>query len=716
VPAPSEAGSLPPNETAESNKEVQGHRRTSKFELRVGGATATSETRQANNADGSNEAAKRDTRQRKQSDEVVSKEVPKSRYELRTHRKENQQIQANVTEALEYKSRDVGTVSMSLMLGCVFGLIAATEKTVSKETALRMEDRVRRKIPPKSMAEILVRSDRKVWETATVGELMNHNGLTVNKAKRNETFNKLVDEDAFDPENDKIHRLIWAYEYRSSGPKARLCIDGSKDEEDIDFEKMYATSSVVKMSTTRMAMSYAAHHGMTEKQHDVKCAYLCGTLPETTRVFARAPYGLNQVPGAENFETNEIVRIKTSAYGLKQSGKIWYDTLVARLNSEEIKAKGYEFKMFEQDPCAFICFKDGQPLIVTLFVDDLRIYFKNQQHYDDLFKHLEDEYVISDRTDSEQYLGMNIVRHGEHGYHLSCKRLIEKIELKYELENSVKKSSPMVDRKYSYKDLVPLKQDGKETAAFKTYRSILGAVGFIYVACRPDIGFACNRLQQNMHNPLYGHWKDLLHLVAYLRATKDEGITITGDWDENDNMINGFSDSSYGDCEDKSSSYGYIIYWGSDIILYKASTTTTIVRSSCEAELYAVDCCLLEMIPLIRTLKDFNINLKCLPNIHCDNSAAIMIIESDKVVNRVKHTEIQIAYLRQMERRGIYRMVKIHTDNNCADILTKALFVEKYEDIRGKLYDASRMYEAEAYRIAHPELSKKSKRKRDENM
>jgi len=492
-------------------------------------------------------------------------------------------------------------------------------------------------------------------------------------------------------------------------------IDGSQDEAGVDFDQMYATSSVVKTSTTRMAMSVAAHYGLQSKQLDVKGAYLLGILPDDIRVFAKAPHGLNQVPGAEHFETNEIVRIKTSAYGLKQSGKIWYDTLVSKLHSQEMKDKGYNFQMFEQDSCAFICFKDGQPLIITLFVDDLRFYYKVQQHYDDIFKHLEDDYVLSDRSDSELYIGMNVTSHGEYGYHLSCRKLIEKLEQKYQLENLTSKSSPMVDRKYIHQDLVPLKQDGKETPAFKTYRSILGAVGFMYVACRPDIGFACNRLQQNMSNPVYGHWKDLLHLVAYLQSTKDEGITITGDWEEDENMLNGFSDSSYGDCPDKSSSYGYVIYWGSDIILYKASTTTTIVRSSCEAELYAVDCCLLAMIPLIRMLKDFKVNLNCIPNIHCDNSAAIMIIESDKDINRVKHTEIQVAYLRQMERRGIYRMVKIHTNNNCADILTKALFVEKYGDMRDKLFDARKMYVAEAYRIAHPEPSKNSKRKRDEN-
>lgn len=231
---------------------------------------------------------------------------------------------------------------------------------------------------------------------------------------------------------------------------------------------------------------------------------------------------------------------------------------------------------------------------------------------------------------------------------------------------------------------------------YKKYRSIVGAIGFMYIACRPDIGFACNRLQQNMSNPCYGHWKDLMHLVAYLRTTRDEGITITGDWREEDYMLKGFSDSSYGDCQDKTSSYGYIIYWGSD----KASTTDTIVRSSCEAELYAVDCCLREMIPIIRTFKDFDIQLRCKPSIYCDNSAAIMIVESDKHVNRVKHTEIEIAYLRQLERRGIYHMVKIFTNNNCADILTKALFVEKYRDIKMKLYNPNIMYSEEMIRIS----------------
>ena len=169
-------------------------------------------------------------------------------------------------------------------------------------------------------------------------------------------------------------------------------------------------------------------------------------------------------------------------------------------------------------------------------------------------------------------------------------------------------------------------------------------------------------------------------------------------------MVHGFTDSFYGDCEDKASSFGYIIYTGSDIIVYKASKTTTILRSSCEAELYAFDSCLREIVSLIRMLKDFDRQVNCLPFIHCNNSAAIKIKESDKNIHSVQHAEIEIAYLRNLERRKIYGMVKIHTNNNCADILTKSLFIDKYKDMKAKVYNPDIMYKAEQMRLSLSKL------------
>ena len=64
--------------------------------------------------------------------------------------------------------------------------------------------------------------------------------------------------------------------------------------------------------------------------------------------------------------------------------------------------------------------------------------------------------------------------------------MIDKLETKYCFENMVNKETPMIERKYYGKDLVPLKdKNGKETKMYKDFRSIVGAIGYIYIACRP---------------------------------------------------------------------------------------------------------------------------------------------------------------------------------------------------------------------------------------
>ncbi|GJX64227.1 hypothetical protein Tco_0298570 [Tanacetum coccineum] len=58
--------------------------------------------------------------------------------------------------------------------------------------------------------------------------------------------------------------------------------------------------------------------------------------------------------------------------------------------------------------------------------------------------------------------------------------------------------------------------------------------------------------------------------------------------------------------------------------------------------------------------------------IHVDNESAICVVKNPVYHSKTKHIEIRHHFIRDSYEKRLIEMVKIHTDNNVADLLTKA--------------------------------------------
>lgn len=102
---------------------------------------------------------------------------------------------------------------------------------------------------------------------------------------------------------------------------------------------------------------------------------------------------------------------------------------------------------------------------------------------------------------------------------------------------------------------------------------------------RPDIDFAVSYLQTKQNDPTEQDWKDLSHLLGYLKRFTEKTITFC----PNELQLQGFSDASFNITQDARSHYGYIVTLGNCLISSKGGRIRTIVRSSTEAEISAVN-------------------------------------------------------------------------------------------------------------------------------
>lgn len=64
--------------------------------------------------------------------------------------------------------------------------------------------------------------------------------------------------------------------------------------------------------------------------------------------------------------------------------------------------------------------------------------------------------------------------------------------------------------------------------------------------------------------------------------------------------------------------------------------------------------------------------------IHCDSSSAIYLSENPAHHERTKHLDVKLHFITNEVSKGVIKMLKVHTDNNFTDMLTKVVPTAKF--------------------------------------
>ena len=103
--------------------------------------------------------------------------------------------------------------------------------------------------------------------------------------------------------------------------KARLVAQGFTQRPSIDFDETY--SPVMNGITFQYLISLAVNMNLQMKLMDVVTAYLYGSLD--TEIYMKVPEGI-KFPKEEEHKMYSV-KLKRPLYGLKQSGRMWYNRL-----------------------------------------------------------------------------------------------------------------------------------------------------------------------------------------------------------------------------------------------------------------------------------------------------------------------------------------------------------------------------------------------------
>ncbi|WZZ20665.1 hypothetical protein YC2023_122052 [Brassica napus] len=216
----------------------------------------------------------------------------------------------------------------------------------------------------------------------------------------------------------------------------------------------------------------------------------------------------------------------------------------------------------------------------------------------------------------------------------------------------------------------------------KLYRRMVGKLIYLTIT-RPDICFAVNQVSQHMQAPKVHHWKMVDRILRYLSGTSGQGVWMGCN---GSTEVVGYCDADWaGDRVDRRSTTGYCTFIGGNLVTWKSKKQKVISCSSAEAEYRAMLKLTNELVWIKGILKHLEIEQSTPMTMHCDNQAAIHIASNSVFHERTKHIEVDCHKVRQMIILGVILPCYTRSEDQLADVFTKAARVKTMESILSRL-------------------------------
>lgn len=468
------------------------------------------------------------------------------------------------------------------------------------------------------------------------------------------------------PKGKRALKNRWVYKVKhddsSSHPryKARLVVKGYSQKKGIDFEEIFAP--VVKMPSIRIVLGLAASLDLEVEQMDVKTAFLHGELEE--EIYMEQPEGFR-----ETGKDELVCRLKKSLYGLKQAPRQWYK----KFESFMVE---HGYNKTNSDHCVFVRnFSDNDFIILLLYVDDMLIVGQDASRVDRLKQDLSKSFSMKDLGPAKQILGMKILRDRKaKKLWLSQEKYIEKVLQRFNMDKAKVVSTPLASHFKLSTAHSPSTTKEKEDMQKVPYASAVGSLMYAMVCTRPDIAYAVGAVSRFLSKPGKEHWNAVKWIMRYLRGTSKMSICFGSEKP----TIVAYTDADMaGDVDSRKSTSGYLVTYSGGAVAWQSRLQKCVALSTTEAEyVAATEACkeLLWMKRFVQELGYFQERYVLL----CDSQSAIHLAKNPTSHGKSKHIDARYHWIRDVLVDKELELEKVHTDDNGADMLTKALPVGKH--------------------------------------
>ncbi|WVZ81323.1 hypothetical protein U9M48_028713 [Paspalum notatum var. saurae] len=433
--------------------------------------------------------------------------------------------------------------------------------------------------------------------------------------------------------------------------KARLVAQGFCQKEGIDYEETFAP--VARLEAIRILLAFAASNEFKLFQIDVKSVFLNGFIEE--EVYVRQP------PGFEHPKfPNRVFKFQKALYGLKQAPRAWYERLRKFLVDQG-------FQMGSVDKTLFLLKHGKDLLIVQIYVDDIIFGGSSYTLCSKFFEQMSREFEMSMMGELQFFIGLQI-RQIPQGTFVHQSKYTRDLLRKFEMADASPQMTSM-----STSTALDADEDGKEVDQ-KVYRGMIGSLLYL-TATRPVIQCVVGLCAHFQASPRESHRTAIKLNLRYIKFTPEFGL-----WYSADSSLSllGFSDSDHAGCRiDRKSTSGTYQFLGTSLVSWSSRKQSSVATSTCEAEYVAAASYCSQILWMLATLRDYGLTYERIP-ILCDSSSAISVAKNPVLHSRTKHIDVRYHFLRDNYEKGMIDIVKVASENQVADILTKPLDLETF--------------------------------------
>ncbi|KAH0738218.1 hypothetical protein KY290_036923 [Solanum tuberosum] len=440
-------------------------------------------------------------------------------------------------------------------------------------------------------------------------------------------------------------KWVFIIKYKACGAveryKARLVAKGYNQNEDLDYVETF--SPVVKMVTVRVVLALAAAHNWSLHQLDVYNAFLQGDLQE--EVYMHVPQGFSSQG------EKQVCRLHKSLYGLKQASRQWNLKLTEALINSGFTQSHFDYSLFTKKV-------EERVVIILVYVDDILITGNDQELIMEGKQALKLNFKIKDLGEMKYFLGIEIAR-SKQGILMNQRKFALELITDLGLTGSKPVATPMeLNQRLTTAEMdehIGVNGDDKLEDA-GPYRRLVGKLLYLTMT-RPDITYSTHTLSQFMHCPKKSHMEAALRVVRYIKNAPGLGILMSS---KHSTELTGFYDADWATCPISR-------------------------RSSAEAEYISMAAGVSKILWLIGLCKELNVKVQLPVILHSDSKSAIQIAANPIFHERTKHIEIDLHFIRDKIHAGVVKTAYVTSQEQEADLFTKALGRGQHDYLVGKL-------------------------------
>ncbi|CAI7888778.1 unnamed protein product [Closterium sp. NIES-53] len=448
-----------------------------------------------------------------------------------------------------------------------------------------------------------------------------------------------------------------------------LAPEGDPDAPDIPTPHSYAEaierqgvdyfqtfSPTPKMTTLRVLLHVAAQRDYELHSLDFSTAFLQGSLHE--EIWLRCPPGFTR-----SFPPGTQWSLRRPVYGLRHAPREWHDTLKTTL-----AALG--FAPSSADPSLFLRTDTLLPhFYILVYVDDLVFATADTAGLAHVKSELQKRHTCTDLGELRSYLGLQITQdRARRTVTLTQSHMVQQVLQRFDFTYSSPQATPLSTRH----SLSALPSD-ESVEPSGLYPELVGCLMYLMTCTQPDLAYPLSILARYVapgrHRP--EHMAAAKRVLRYLCSTSGLGLVLGG---RSPVVLIGHGDASWvDDLATQRSSQGYTFSLGSGCVSWRSTRSSSVLNSSCEAEIYAGAMAAQELRWLTYLLNDLGEPPHSPLILYVDNKAMLALCREHRLEHRSKHIALRYFLACELQQRGQPRLAYVASQANTADIFTKAL-------------------------------------------